>query len=515
MSDLHPTGGKESNLETNPPAISSPVFRRRPTTPGQLGRSTSYTSDGDNFSVTTKPHFYQFAAWDNARKKEPIIFDGLQKIVLAITMKLGTYDHPDPKIRDFVRANIDSHIGKWISSITSELLWSGITVAEPLWNYKLGPDGSAQVWIDDFVSYHPTQVNLKLNNNGRLTHGEKVVNSPYLTGVWVPTPPNHKVKASNPSYMGSYIRLPKSKLFYCTLGSDNNNPWGTSLINSILEYHLFKEAFRDMLAVALDRYGTPLVYAVVPNQQTNEAIVEPDGTTRPKWLYEKVNESLSDMRSEVAMVFTQTDKDHPIKLDSLTTGNNFADTFTQAIQMCDENMMIGMGIPNLIMKDKNGGLGSTGAAERQTELFHAYISSLYNLIINEFLSQPILQLIQYNFDPRTNPLAYLPGTLKERPMRWSEMDILTKSIDKLTSLGYISPEEPSDLSHVRDLYHFPNSVVKAPKLAKAITMKNTPKVSSTPKEAVTKVPVTTKAKAKTTSTTKKTPSSTKAKDNDK
>lgn len=467
MPDLHPTSGNNSTIPTNPPSVTSPVYRKRPVSAGQLGRATSYISDGESFSVNHKPHYYQLAAWDNARRKEPIIFDGLQKIVLAVLMKLGSYSHPDPAIKEFVSANIESHIHNWISDSLNTLLWSGFSVGEPIWKYKLGPDSKPQVWIEDIVTYHPTQVNFKVNNNGRLTHGERLPDSPFLTGIWVPTPITevHKVKPNNPSYMGSYIRLPKSKTFYTKIGRDGNNPFGTSLIASILEYHLFKEAFRDMLAVALDRYGTPLVYAVVPSQQTNEMVNEPDGTTRPKWLYEQVTDALSDMRSEVAMVFTQVDKDHPVKLEALTTGNNFADTFNQAIKMCDENMMIGMGIPNLIVRDDNNGMGSSGAAERQAELFHAYISSIYKIVTNDFLDQVVLQLIQYNFDARTNPLAYLPGSIKERPMRWSEMAVLTDAIAELTNLGYMSPQEPSHLSHVLDLYNIPD-LKKAPKQAK-------------------------------------------------
>lgn len=459
MTDLHPTLGNQSSLKTSPAQVenTSAVYRRRPVNPGQLGRATSYVSNGESFTTTGKPHYYQLAAWDNARRKEPIIFDGLQKIVLAILMKLGSYTHPDPNIQEFVRENITTGLPKWIADAAYTTLWSGSSASETIWKYKTGPKSTTQVWIDELINYNPIQVNLRLNPNGRLTHGEKVPNSPYLTGVWVPVPAylSNKPKPNNPSFMGSYIRLPKSKLFYTAIGTEGNNPFGTSLLSTVLEYHLFKEAFRDMLAVALDRYGTPLVYAVVPNQQTNQLITELDGSTRPQWLHEQVKEVLSDMRSEVALIFTQLDKDHPVKLDSLTTSNNFADTFTEAIKMCDSNMMIGMGIPNLIVRDDNQGLGSSGAAERQTELFHAYISALYRSIVGDFLDQVVLQLIQYNFDPRLNPLAYKPGTIKERPMRWSELSVLSSSIDKLTQLGYLSPNNDIDMDHVRDTFHLP------------------------------------------------------------
>lgn len=469
--DNHPNYGKISHLDTNPatPDSTSTYVRSSPTKAGQLGRATPYSSNnsGDGFLPTNKPNYYQLAAWDSARRKEPIIFDGLKKIVLAVQMKLGEYEHPYEPIRKFVRANISNSdkLYRWISDITMSTLWSGFSVSETLWTYKLGPTGINQVWIDDLISYNPLHVQLKLNNSSRLTHGEKLPESMYLTGVWVPAPFNElgrKTKKLGPSFTGSHVRLPKGKHVYTAIGTEGNNPWGTSLLEPVLEYHLFKEAYRDMLAIALDRYGTPLVWVKVPNQSTNEYLEDLDGESRPKSLQEKVNEQLSDMRSESALVLTQIDKDHPVEIGALTTGNNFADAFTEAINMCDQNMLIGMGIPNLIVKDNNQGLGSSGSSERQVEMFHAFISSIYKQIVGAFLDQCILQLIQYNFDPRLIPDAYNPGSIKEKPLRWSETKTLIQGIETFTKLGYVSPEETQDRNYVREVINMPYREEDAP-----------------------------------------------------
>lgn len=461
--DKHPTYGKESILETFPVTKeeSNSYVRAKPSKAGQLGRAVSYSStpSGDGMLPTNKPNYYQLSAWDSARKKEPIIFDGLQKIVLAVQMKIGEYQHPNPYINEFVRANISNSnkLYKWISNITNSMLWSGFSVSENIWTYKNSPTGYPQVWLEDLINYNPLQVQMKLNHSNRLTHGEKLYDSLYLTGIWVPAPQDQfkKTKKPGPSFTGSYVRLPRGKHVYVAFNTEGNNPWGTSILEPILEYHLFKEAYRDMLAIALDRYGTPLVWVKVPNQSTNEYVEDLDGESRPKSLKEKVAEELSDMRSEAALVLTQIDKDHPVEIGALTTGNNFADAFTEAIEMCDQNMMIGMGIPNLIIKDNNQGLGSSGSSERQVEMFHAYISSIYKEVVGAFLDQCILQLIQYNFDPRIIPEAYHPGTIKEKPLRWSETKTLIEGISSLTKLGYVSPQEPQDLNYVRECINFP------------------------------------------------------------
>lgn len=479
--DNHPYHGKTSNFVTNPalPDTTNTYVRSTPVKAGQLGRATPYTanSNGDGFLPTNKPNYYQLAAWDQARKKEPIISDGLKKIVLALQMKIGEYEHPDPQINDFVRANISNSnkLFNWVSDITMSLLWSGISVSEPIWKFKEGPDGINQVWLDDVINYNPLHIQLKLNKHSRLTHGEKLKDSIYLTGVWVPAPHTDlggKSKKIGPSFTGSHVRLPKGKHIYVAIGTEGNNPWGTSLLEPVLEYHLFKEAYRDMLAIALDRYGTPLIWVKVPNQSTNEYMEDLDGNSRPKSLKEKVAEELSDMRSEAALVLTQIDKDHPVEIGALTTGNNFADAFTEAINMCDQNMLIGLGIPNLIVKDNNQGLGSSGSSERQVEMFHAFISSLYKQVISAFLDQCILQLIQYNFDPRLNSEAYQPGSIKEKPLRWSETKTLIEGIRVFTELGYITPEESVDRNYVREIINMPYRDKKeSPELAYVVKAK--------------------------------------------
>jgi hypothetical protein len=402
-------------------------------------------------------------------------------------MKIGEYEHPHPLINSFIRANISNSnkLYGWISNIVMSALWSGFSVSEIIWTYKTGPTGIQQVWIEDLVNYNPLQVQLKLNHSNRLTHGEKLSDCPYLTGVWVPAPVDNmkKLKKVGPSFTGSYVRLPKGKHVYLALGTEGNNAWGTSILEPILEYHLYKEAYRDMLAIALDRYGTPLVWVKVPNQSTNEYVQDIDGESRPKTLQEKVSEELADMRSEAALVLTQIDKDHPVEIGALTTGNNFADAFTEAINMCDQNMLIGMGIPNLIIKDSNQGLGSSGSSERQVEMFHAFVSSLYKEVIGAFLDQCILQLIQYNFDPRLIPEAYLPGSIKEKPLRWSETKTLIDGIERFTKLGYISPEERSDRDYVREVINMPyRAEEKKVKLAYVVEqeLKSSKKSTSAP-----------------------------------
>lgn len=454
MVDTSPVDKQATAYVTAPPANVG-VVRTRPAMLKQMGRTTSYVSNGDTFLPTRKPHYYQLAAWDRARRKEPLIKDGLEKIKLAVISKMGEYIHPDSEINDFVNANLENKVQRWVGDLVISSLWSGFGVSENIFVKRLGPRNTPQVWLDNLANYHPTQVELKLNDNSHLTHGEKLETSTLLSGVWVPTPnTTRRVKKPNASYTGGLIRLPRFKVVHTALGAEHDNPWGTSALESVLEYHLFKEAFRDMMATALDRYGSPLIYAIVPPQLTDEVVRNEDGTTRKLTYREVVQDALVDVRSQQAIVLEQMNKDHPVTLGSLTTGNNFADVFTSAIDLCDKNMMMGLGIPNLIVRDERSGLGNGNSSENQVELFHTFINSIFDIVVGDFLNSSVRELIAFNFDVTSRPSARELGRINKLPFRFADTQVVIEAIEKMTKLGYLNPQNSEDYNHVRNLLTF-------------------------------------------------------------
>jgi len=465
------------NLVEKP--LGASAIKQRPAQYGQVGLATSYVSTGENFIPLRKPHYYQLAAWDRARLKEPIIKNGMEKLVLYICAKIGDYHHPNSMIEDFVNANIDGHIKRWIQEISKSAYWSGFGVSEVLWKKKAGPNLIRQIWIEDLVSYHPTQVQFKLDDYSRLSHGNSTSSSELKSGIWVPAPSILKSRKMDKNFTGGMVRLEKSKVFHVAFFGSSNNPWGESQLNSVVDYHLFKEAFRDMMAVALDRYGTPLLYAIVPPQITNEVITEEDGTVRNKQYRESVTEALQDVRGNQGIVLEQLSKDYPVQIGTLTTGNNFADAFDQAIKLCDANMMIGMGIPNLIMRDENGGLGSGSSADRQVEMFNLLVGQYFNQVTTAFTNQIINQLISYNFDPYTVKDIHKNGVISEIPLRPTEIETLVNSFKDLTKLGYMNAGSQEDYNYVRSMLNLPHKEVDeyAKDINKVITQQTSQQVA--------------------------------------
>jgi hypothetical protein len=446
-----------NNKKTLPPVRTTAISKRQPSTYHQLGYATSYVSNGDVFLRQHKPNNYELAAWDNARRNEPILKQGLEYIVNAVIARTKNYSHPNSQINDFVQENIEGKLHKWGRELLESIIWSGFGADEILWEQKIGFDGMPQTWINDLVNFHPMHIYLVPNNYGVIEDGATVFGCPYKSGVWVPLPSNHlQLLPTTADKVGNLVRLSKSKRVYSCYKGENNSLYGRPLVdNAVVKWHLFKNVFTEMLTTALGRYGTPLVYVKVPPHDSKESITEPDGTLRLKTMQELTVEQLQNLDNDTALVFTQLSKDQPVEIGALTTGNNFANSFTEAIELCDDNMRTSLSIPNLITKHKIGGLGSGGAAETQLQMFNLFIEGVADYVIDPLVNQVIMQLISYNFDPRLVKDAHKPGSIKLKPARYTDLKVILDGL-KALALEHGLIQTDADRNYVKELLGFPN-----------------------------------------------------------
>lgn len=446
-----------SNLITRP-SLSSPVYSRRPKLFKPLGVSRTYVPKDNTFREASKPSIKRLNFIDKAYKNEPLIRQGLEFISLAVLQRINSYEHEDPLIEEFITKSLLPKMPSIVKKILISLLKYGSTTAELMYEYKDGPSNIPQVILKDFIVYHPLSVDIQLNNYKQLTHGEKVVDSMYKSGVWVPLPSllvDNRKSYQGGEIVGSKIRLPEYKCFHMSNTIEGDSPFGTSLLESILPYHLYKEAFTNMMWIALDRYGTPFIYVKVPNIHTGKTVIGVDGEPEPVTLYDEVVEAVENLSDQNALVLTQNSKDQPVDIGTLTTGNNFSDSFIQAIQFCDENMIMGLGIPNLLFRDKTSTLGSGQAGETQLEVFNSFIDSFYMLVSEHILEQIVGNLIDLNFSRDLHPLGQHRGVFTKRPPRFSDLKVVIAAIETLDNLGYVNKNNKTDFDWVRDLVNAP------------------------------------------------------------
>ena len=457
MANIDNPVSNETVLNTNPPQ-SSPIFRKKPNLFKNIGVARTYIPYDNTFKEAHKPPIKHYNYIDRAYKNEPVIRQGLSFIALAIQQRLNSYEHPDPDIEQFITATLYPKLPDILNKTVLSLLKYGSATGELLYDWKEGKNGIPQVTIEDVMLYHPLAIDIQLNDYRQLRHGEKVTDSIYRSGIWAPLPTflqNGRKSVNGAEVVANKVRLPEYKCFHLNNTIEGDSPYGTSLLESILPFHLYKEAFTNMMWVALDRYGTPLVYALVPNIATGSTRLGADGELEPITLFDEAKSSLENLSSQSGIVMTQNSKDQPVTLGTLTTGNNFSDSFIEAIEFCDENMIMGLGIPNLLFRDKSSRLGSGQAGEVQLDVFNSFIDSLYNLITGEFLKQLIGSLIDINFSRELHPLGEFRGKFTKKPPRFSDLKVMINAVESLENLGYINYKNQTDFDWVRDLLNAP------------------------------------------------------------
>jgi hypothetical protein len=201
------------------------------------------------------------------------------------------------------------------------------------------------------------------------------------------------------------------------------------------------------------------MYFIVPATQTTEDMEEVDGTIRKKMFREALQDELQDLRSgSVLILERQGNKDaaEP-KVESLTTGNNFGDSFITAIDKCDQNMLHAMGIPNLLIKNQDLGLGSGGTTEKQVEMFEMSIEQIAIKVSEVLIDQLIKTLITYNFSPKLVDHADNYGEFIIKPIRYVDYKVMAESAKILTEAGVIAPlVSEMDRKFIRNQLGIPN-----------------------------------------------------------
>jgi hypothetical protein len=439
------------------------IDTNRKTLSKHLGNARALVSNGKQFTHCIKPSYEELATYAYLKRSEPIISSGLNFITLAILKKYGPYQHIDPSISAFINKILSTKLHIWLESAIMSALWSGWAVGE-IQNEvtQVNVNGNIDLYygIKDIYFYPPASTYFLLNDNGILTHGEKVFYDIYHTGAWVPAPTYLIDKQEiGADYSGAHIRLEELKLCHLTLGiQSNTNPYGTSHIGPVLKFPFYKEVIDSQFLTALDRYSNPLVAIIVPEEDTNEIVEEADGEKRKKRYFEAVGEEIESMNQNAEnpfFVMEQPKGDAKIEIKPLTTGNNYADAFINGLDYYESQILRGMAIPNLLFKDTNSKLGSGGSSERQMEAFVMFISSFFKKTQLCILNSIVKNLITLNYgDPSL--LEGGLGSFTELPLRVADIKDLASSAKQLGEAGIFNPNDTNQRQYYQDIFGLPH-----------------------------------------------------------
>ena len=408
----------------------------------QAGSSLAVYSAVSVDGFLSHPDGSKLIEFERAATTDETVKAALDLIRLSLIASIGPYEHANHDVQNFVQDNLDHMLTPWktmLGSAAYSSLWSGFSLGEILWRVKDG-----QLWLDDVALYNPLSIFFVVDKNGRLTEGDrdilkdqarKVPGNLRKTGIYQQ---RYDIGANT-------VRIPMNKTYLVSHDKQYGNYYGQSALKAVYQDWKYKVAAEEMLLVALDRYGTPVVYAVVPLGVTNDVIADPQSPTgfRNVTIGEATEKALGEISTGTGLVLQNPSPDEKVQIGTLTTGNNFGSSFQDAISMWNRSIFRGMLLPSLLLEDQQGAFSGGGQSQVHFEVFKQVLEGIYEEVVTPFVQQVIGRLVKLNFGIDD------PGRIPMEPFDPSARDTISQVLERYVNLGVVDPSDIEDLNTLR------------------------------------------------------------------
>lgn len=347
-------------------------------------------------------------------------------LTLCVISFLGEYNHPDEKIAAFVHNCFESMDGSLPLACEDILsaVWAGYSATEIIWKAVTG-----NIMLDYLATYHPYSVTFHVNDRGRLT---KVRQTSILAALG--------------------LDIPSEKCIVFSYRKRFNNYYGTSGFKPVRKNWLLKDAFLKMWARALDKYGTPILSAVVPDG----TIQDPETDTEISQLA-YATKLLENLQNGTALAFSAKESGtggqggQLPRIEAIVTGGTgVGDAFDRAISYLNKMISRGLLIPSLVF-DEGARSGSLALGTSHFYGFLLMVRALYTQLKEVLLDQFISRLIEYNFGPQKDW-----GDFQEKPPSAEELKLFSEIFRNLVNSGLIDPAIEEDFRHARNIMGLPD-----------------------------------------------------------
>ena len=210
------------------------------------------------------------------------IGSGTDFLTTCLAARIGQYNHKSPEITEFVNTALSQMDGGFNSTLKEILssTWAGFSMSEKVWqNNELGfvpkkivtlppqtiffeTDRTGCITPDGILQYQRSYNGALAGNLFGFNNGFTLNIQPDINAKLGDLP--YPIRTSN-TYTYMSIRIPYQKVIHHAFDAQGKfgNPYGRSLLRRAYKWYVLKDAVLKMLAVALDRKGTPLtvVYA--------------------------------------------------------------------------------------------------------------------------------------------------------------------------------------------------------------------------------------------------------------
>ena len=329
---------------------------------------------------------------------------GLEYLAGRVVSKIGEFSHDNQRVKELVDHSIESVRGT-MTEIRKDILRNSFAFGFGVAEFTVKNEGG--VWVlSSMPVYDPSTISFKMARFPDNSYGIGAV--------------------MQKSGMGQDIEIPAGKCLIKTHGN-GNSPYGHSLLRRCYRWWAFKRAVPKLWAVALERYGMPLLHGTADSEGTGK----------------KLEEALANINSKAYVV--TNDKCNVQTVGA--PGGDISSGYMAADELCDKKIYRALFLPSLLGSGENGGSYSLGQVH--LELFNATAVSLAEEYIDCELEQLWRPLIEWNFGPQEN---YGEFAITDS-IPADEKKTLSEMLLNLANAGVVDPD--SDREWMREVLGLP------------------------------------------------------------
>ncbi len=344
-------------------------------------------------------------------------------LTLCVISFLGEYTHPDEKIESFVYDCFEGMDGSLTLACEDILsaIWAGYSATEIVWKAD-----HKNLVLDCLATYHPYSITFHINDRGRLQMIRQV----------------NQLQA-----LGADI--PAEKCLVYSYRKRFNNYYGKSAFKPIRKNWLLKDAVLKMWVRALDKFGTPILAALVPDG----TVKDPDSGQEVSQL-DYATRVLGNLQNGTALVFSARESaghGQLPKVDAVAAGGaGTGDAFNGAVSYYNKMLARGLLVPSLVF-DEGARTGSLALGQSHFDGFLLMAQAIYGQLKEVLLDQLISRLITYNYGPQKDW-----GDFQRRRPSEQELKLLSEVFLTMVNAGILNPQVEEDFRYARSTMGLPD-----------------------------------------------------------
>lgn len=403
-------------------------------------------------------------------------------LTTCLAARLGYYQHPSDEITQWMAAALDKIQGGFHNSLKEMLgaTWSGFSVQEMVW----GNDDQLGFIPRKLVSLPPSTIMFETERTGELTadgilqYQRNYMPSPSnfarsLLYGFSSSSTNRKYRPDPLAKLGDYefpirisnqwnymaLRIPIAKCIHYAFDAQGRfgNPYGRSLLRRAYKWWVMKDAFLQMLSIALDRKGTPLtiVYAdpnttMIDSSKQSKNAVQRGARGGGIRADKAAQGAFRNIHNDTTIVLPGK-KGQVFDTDFVPQASNATD-FMAAIDLCNKSLMRAMLVPSLIFGNGDG-TGSYSLGQEHAKTFNKILDGMNSGVSQTLRLQLVERMLKLNFPESAWKKDGL-GDFTKRELSVDEIEKEMAAIERAVNWGAVDMNDLSDLNNIREKIGF-------------------------------------------------------------